>query len=300
MAVLFFVIVPAGIAQAANGDITAVRIAGDTAHNGWTAEIDISGLSTGGTYNLGLGANNNPLTAKIAFTVTSPGYDASGNATTITRTIYGTKQVRLPYPNQTTNDESAGGGIVTVKVSLNDFIYSGDTSITANIGAGFYTQGTASNAITGISVTNNSTLAYPKSVGRWAWPGYEKVTGDFLLESVVFNRFAQNGKPLAAVKYTCTDTHSHTVTQIVNDMTVSTRTGDANKVLVYAATMPVSTLTQGDVITCNFTAYPWVGDSGALLNSDLVANGGDGFAQPDERLGPLYEVNDKSGTYGGA
>ena len=156
------------------------------------------------------------------------------------------------------------------------------------------------NSASNVSVTNNSTLTYPKSIGRWAWPAFEKVTDDFLLESVIFNRFSRNGKPVAAVKYTCVDESSHTVTSTVNDMTVSTRTGDANPVLVYAATIPVSTLTQGDVITCNFTAYPWVGNSTALLNSDLVANGGDGYEQPEERLGPFTVLLDKTGAYGGA
>jgi hypothetical protein len=288
------------MAKAASGDITAVRIAGDAVHNGWTAEIDISGLSAGGAYNLGLDANNNPIAPKVVFTITSPGYDKNGNATTTVRTVYGTKEVRKPVPNQSVNDESSAAGTLTVKVALSDFVYSGDSNITVNIGSGFYTYGGSNNSVTGFPVTNNSTLSYPKSVGRWAWPSFEKVTGDFLLESVVFNRFAKAGKPLAAVKYTCSDAHSHSVTQIANNMTVSSRSGDANPVLVYAATMPVSTLTQGDILTCNFIAYPWVGNSGSLLNSDLIANGGNGYAQPDERLGPLSLLNDKSGTYGGA
>jgi hypothetical protein len=288
-------------AHAAAGDITGVRIAGDAAHNGWTAEIDIEGLSTAGTYAFGMGTNNDPTNAKIVFTVTSPGYDTNGNATTIVRTIYGTQWVRKAYPDQTLADESSSGGTLTVKVSLSDFIYSGDTSITATIASGFYTKTSVpNNAVTAIPVTNNSTLAYPKSIGRWAWPSFEKVTTDFLLESVVFNRFARNGKPIAALKYTCTDENSHTVTQTVNDMTVSTRTGDQNEVLVYAATIPVTTFTQGDVVTCNFIAYPWVGNSSALLNSDLVANGGDGIAQPDERLGPYTVLIDKANSYGGA
>jgi hypothetical protein len=286
-------------ASAATGDITAVRIAGDSSHNGWTAEIDIADLGTGGTYNFGLGANNDPATAKIVFTITSPGYNTDGNAAEVTHIVCGTKEVRKPYPNQAINDEAFASGILTVKIALSDFVYSGDSNITVNISSGFYSKnGTSNNAISGLGVTNTSTLAYPKSIGRWAWPGYERVTGDFLLESVIFNRFAHNGKPLAAVKYRCTDQHSNSVTQIVNDMTVSTRTGDANKVLVYAATMPAATLTQGDNITCNFTAYPWIGDSGSLLNSDLVANGGDGYAQPDERLGPISELLDKTGAYG--
>ena len=282
-------------AHAATGDITAVRIAGDATHNGWTAEIDITGLNTGGVYAMGLGANNDPANSKVVFTVTSPGYDASGNATTLTRTVYGTKFVRKPYPNDAQADEVSSGGTLTVKVALSDFIYSGDTGITATIGAGFYASSTSNNAVTGISVTNNSVLAYPKAIGRWAWPGYERVTGDFLVEAVAFNRFARNGKPLAAMKFTATDQHGNSVTQTTANMTKTTRSGDANIVQVYAATIPVSTLTQGDLIEVNFQAYPWVGNSGAILNSATTS---DGVAQPDERLGPLYEINDKSGTYG--
>lgn len=286
------------LAYAATGDITAVRVLGSTCTagascNGWVAEIDLEGLSTGGTYNFGFGANNNPSTAKLVLTVTSPGYNTSGVLGTTTRTVYGTQYLRKPYPNDATKDETAGTPL-TVRVSLSDFIYSGDTA-TVSIASGFYT---GSNAVSNLAVTNGSTLAYPKPVGRWAWVPYTRETGDFLIESTVFHRFAKNGKPLAALKYTCTDQHSNTVTAMVNDMTVSTRTGDQNKVLVYAATMPVTTLTQGDVVTCNFTAYPWVGDATALLNSDLVANGGDGVTQPDERLGPFAILLDKTGAYG--
>lgn len=292
---LFVGIVGVQNVYAATGDITAVRIAGDTVHNGWTAEIDISGLSTGGTYAMGLGANNDPGGAKVVFTVNSPGYDSNGNATTITRTVYGTKFVRQTYPSNALADESESGGTLTVKVALSDFVYSGDSSITANIAPGFYTQGTANTASSGISVTNSSALAYPKVIGRWAWPGYERVTGDFLIEAVAFHRSAQNGKPLASMKFIATDQHGNSTTQTVADMTVSTRTGDANTVLVYAATMPVSTLTQGDLLTINFEAYPWVGDSTAVLNSATTS---DGFAQPEERIGPLTAVNDKNGTFG--
>lgn len=290
--------------MAATGDVVGVRVVQNTCTagascNGWVAEIDLEGMATGGTYAFGLGTNNASLgTAKIVLTLTSPGYDTSGNTTTISRTVYGTQWLRKPYPNQAVADETAGAPL-TVRVSLSDFVYSGDTGITVTIGAGFYTAGgTPNNAATSYSVTNNSTLAYPKPVGRWAWPGWEKITGDFLLESVVFHRFARNGKPLAALKYTCTDTSANSVTATVNDMTVSARTGDANKVLVYAATMSPTALTQGQVVTCNFVAYPWVGDSAAKLDSTPTT--GDGFAQPDERLGPLLWVNDKTGAYGAA
>ena len=301
---LFQAISPQG-AVAATGDVTAVRISASTIHKGWVAEIDMEGMAAGGTYNMGFtpstAGNLVDANANIKFTVTSPGYDAAGNATTTTRTVYGTNFLRQPYPNQSLADETIGAGIVTLRVALSEFIYAGET-VTADIGAGFYTASSVSNsAATGVTVVNNSTSAYPKPVGRWAWPPYERVKSDFLLEAVAFHRFGRDAKPLAAVKFTCTDESTNSVTMTVNDMTVSTREDSANtgsKVLVYAATIPITSFTQGDVITCNFVAYPWVGDSSSVLNSDLVANGGDGFAQPDERLGPLALLNDKDGTYG--
>lgn len=276
----------------ATGDILAVRIASATAHNGFVAEIDIDNLATGGTYAFGLGTNNAPSGAKIVFTVTSSGYDATGAATSIVRTVYGTQWMRKASPNEATADESVAGSTLTVRVTLSDFIYSGDTA-TVTIGSGFYTKtAVPNNATTALSVTNNSTLAHPKCIARWAWPGFETVTADFLLEAVCFHRSSLNGKPVAAVIFTVTD-GTNTVTQTVTAMTVSTRTGDANTVLVYATTIPITSFTQGAVLTANFTAYPWVGDFGAVLDSN------NGITPPDERLCPLKLLCDKNSTYGG-
>lgn len=292
-------------ASAAEGGIRSVRIVGSSNYNGWVAEIDIDSFSAGGTYDMGITTstpgNLVDTNAKVRFNVTSPGYDTNGNATTSTRTVYATSSLRQPYPNQTRPNETAGSEFVTVRVTLSEFIYADDT-VTVDIGSGFYAQGgNLSGAATNFPVTNNSTNDYPKPVGRWAWAPYERVNTDFLLEATVFHRFGRDAKPLATMKFTCTDEHNNSVSQFASDMTVSTRedsAGTGNKVLVYATTMPVAGFTQGDVLSCNFKAYPWVGDASATLNSDLVANGGDGFQQPDERLGPFEVLNDKAGTYG--
>lgn len=296
--------------HAAAGDITAVRIMGpaevvtdassscgvSATCNGWVAEIDISGLNPGGTYNFGLGTNNNPTNAKIAFTVVSPGYDTNGNATTVTRTVYGTQYVRAPFPlsNSTLNqpDEASNAGTLTIKVALSDFIYSGDT-VTASIASGIYTNGTTSNPVTNLSVTNNSTYSYPTSVGRWAWVPYEVASSSsYLLESVIFNRFAEGGKPLAVVAYSCADQHNNHVYATTTAMTVSTRGGDVNAVLVYAVNMNISTLTDGDTVTCNFRAYPWVGNSTSILDSSAYSS------DPNENLTPFVFI--KASNYGSA
>ena len=260
-------------AHAAPGDITAVRIAGNATHNGWTAEIDIASTGTGGTYDLGLGSNNDPSTAKIVFTLTSPGYDASGNATTLTRTVYGTKFVRKPYPDSTTSssvaDESSSGGTLTVKVALSEFIYSGDTSITATIASGFYTKtGVPNNAATAMAVTNSSTLTYPKTIGHFVVEQRRPVNGTQTVEVIAVQKFAQNGKPVAAVRITATGaTSGHVETGIATVMTLSAR-GD--NIPVYAVDLNLSTaagFTRGELVNIGFTAYPWVGTGSAVLDA---------------------------------
>jgi hypothetical protein len=290
-------------AHAATGDITAVRVLGTTctatspACNGWVAEIDISGLATGGSYSLFTGsAPFYSSQAKGSITCTSPTYDTTPTAGTASRTVYLTHELRKPSPNQATHDETAGA-TMTIRVALSDYIYSVDASCTATIAAGIYTASAVSNnAVSSLAVTNNSTMTYAKAppICRWVKPGYEQVTGDFVVEATCFSKWARNGKPLAAVVFSVTDAHAHTVSVVTNDMTVSSWGGDQNAVLVYAATISVSTLTQGDVLTANFIAYPWFGNSTSILDSSA------GTAPPSENLGPLKLLNDKSGTYGAA
>lgn len=289
----FLSLFPPAKVFAATGDITAVRIASDTAYSGWTAEIDIDGLSTGGTYDFGLGANNDPTNAKMVFTVTSQGYDDSGNATTMTRTVYGTNYVRKVYPDNAQAYETNNGGSVTVRVALSDYIYSSDT-VTVSIASGFYTQGSASNSVSGLSVTNNSAEAYPKVIANWSWPGYDRITGStFKLRAVAFHRSAKEGRPVRAVKYTCTDQHSNTATDTVASPSIDGTISDAVPVVEYVGTISTASLTQGDTLTCNFQAYPWYGDPNSVLNTDDGVN-----TMPTPLYAPQYYLLDKDNTYG--
>lgn len=286
----------------ATGDILAVRISNATNGNGWVAEIDIENLAAGGTYAFGSGTNNATTeTAKVVFTVTSEGYNTAKELGTTTRTVYGIPDVnvgavRKAYPNQASPDETVVSTTLTIRVALSDFIYQDDT-VTATILSGFYTKtGTPNNATTDLAVTNNSTLAYPTSVGRWAWVPYEQVqSSPYVIEATIFNRFAKNGKPVAAVEFTCTDEHAHSVVVNVLEMTKSTRdsaSASGNSVLVYAATVDLSTLTALDKITCNFKVYPWVGHAASVLDSSTNSD-------PDDRLTPFVFLNDKNDTLQG-
>lgn len=300
------------VALGANYDITAVRVLNTTAAtssacntadvcNGAVIEIDTSSsLATGGTYALGFSqaSNNDPATAKIALTVSGTGYTGcSGSTTTVTRTVWGTKQLRQPHPNPTVNDETSSGGTLTLRVFLSDVIYSGET-VTAVIGSGVYTSGADStNAYSG-SVTNNSTLAYSvaRTIANWSAPGWQRITGStFTVRAVAFQRHAQRGLPVACVVFTATDESSNTASVSVPYPTVDrwNTFGDRAAVTEYIAAIPTSGLTQGQKITVNFIAYPWVGDSSATMNT------GDGVnSQPTPLYAPQTYVLDKTGAYG--
>jgi hypothetical protein len=181
----------------------------------------------------------------------------------------------------------------TIRLALSDYIYTGDT-VTAAIESGVYTQGTASSTFSG-SVTNNSALAPPKVIARWATVSYQRVTANFLLEAVCIHQHAKDGKQVACVIFEVDDESANHYETTVTEMTVSALDGAgnaaANKVLVYAATIPIAGFAQGDILTCKFTAYPWIGEA--------FASDTGGFTAPDERLTNLHMLCDKAGTYGG-
>lgn len=238
---------------------------------------------------------------KIAFTVTSLGFDDDGEATTIQRMVYATHAVRKPYPDEATNQETAAGGNVTVRVSLSDYIFAKDkagvgnsgTDVSVTILSGFYTQaGTSNNGFSG-TATNNSTAAYPKVVGNWTWPGYERVTSTVRARCVAFHRSGRLGRPVRCVKFSLTD-GTATVTSTVTSMQIgSGMSADQVPVAEYYSDLSVATMADKTAGTLNFIAYPWVGDSDSVLDTST------GTAQPTPLVGPIKILCDKSDNYGG-
>ena len=267
--------------------------------DGWFVDLTFTGNSVGGSYDFGLGSNNETDNAKVVFTATSSSFDASGVAGTATRTFYGTKVVRKVYPDNADLQEDDTSGDLVVRIAVSDFIYSGET-VTVDVDAGFHTDLTngANTAVIDLAVTNNSTLSYPKTIARWATVPYQRVDEDFLIEVVAFNQFAKNGKPVACVKFEVEDQSGNSVTHTANKASVSTLdmgdgSSDAVDIWTYAYTVPVATLADGDVLTCNFEAFPHIGDSSSTRDSRTT---GDGVSPANENLGPLPMLNDKGDT----
>lgn len=296
----------------ATGDILSVTIPDKTSagtdSDGWFADIKIEGFVSGGTYDYGYTGNNDPSSAKVVFTVVSEGYNTSGTLGTVTRTIYGTRTLRKAYPNNASLDETDGtAGNLTVRVALSEPIYDDDknggagtsgTDPTVTIAANWYTDdgagGTSSgnNAATNLTVTNNSTLDYPKVVANWSRPQFEVVTGDFDLAVVAFHGHGTNGAPVQAVKFTVADQSTNSTTTTVSSCTVDTTYGDATPVQEYVGTIDVTGLDANEKLDIDFIAYPRVGDANSVLDTTA------GTAAPSPEAGTRHMVNDKSGTYG--
>lgn len=252
--------------------------------SGWVATVVLKGISS---------LVGTCIPAALTLSVTDPGYDASGNATVVARTITGVSQIRRQYPNGAQRMISTDGTDLTILVSLDDVIYTGTTIVSATIGTTFYTGCIAGN--TGATITNLSTVAYTKPVFGWMnAQGAYNPAGTFAVEAVAFHRYARNGRQVAAIKFTGTDGSNSTATSTVSATVLSTIQTQGNIAEVYAATLNTSGLTQG-ICTVNAVVYPWIGDASAVL--DLGATGP---AWPTSLpYIPLRFYSDPAATYGG-
>lgn len=194
------------------------------------------------------------------------------------------------------------GTYTTVRIRLSNMVYLKDntgagksgTACTANFLSGFYTKsGTPNSAVTAGAATNASTLAYTKTIADWPWGHYELVNGVWRVRCLAFQGDAQQGRPVRCVKFTVTDgTTTETVikTAMAVDTTVSA--DDAQSGAEYFADFDAADFIQGAVLTANFIAYPWVGDTDSLLDTSA------GAAPPSPLVGPRKYLCDKNNTYG--
>lgn len=239
--------------------------------NGWWAEATLKNVTAGGTYSL-----TPDSAAKVSFPVTSPGYDSSGNLTTIDRTVFATVAIRQSYPNHALLQEVQAGSDVATNLALSEYVYSGDTVGIGTVLTGAYTGLLAGSA----TLTNNSTQTYPKVIGDWVLPPKREWSGDLTLEVVAKHKFGRNGQPVAAVKITGTngtDTVTKTCTYGLSAY------GD--NLETYAATFNASEFPAGGDVTFNHVDYPWVGDASAVFDSSTGT-----FPSVTQSCGQVYRV----------
>ena len=199
-----------------------------------------------------------------SFTVQRNGFDSSGNATTVSDTVYAWARVREPYPDE--------GTLTTNTVALSEYIYSSDV-------------------ISGS--TNNSTLAYPKPQAMWGIADREVATGSsYTVDLFAAHRHARNGTPVAAVKFIATDESLNTYETTVSTLTKVDYSASGFSAAVYRGVVDLTGLTQGEMVTVDAVIYPHVGDAYQVsVDADTY---------PSQNLSTIQFLNDKSGTYGRA
>jgi hypothetical protein len=271
---------------------------------GWVAKIVLSGITD---------VTQVCDATKLTLTVSDPGYDTSGNATTVNRTITGQGPLIRQYEDAIANLSQGSspnaninylittdGTNLTLYIALSDWIYTGTTINSVSLAANFYGS---SSATTISSPTNSSDLAYPNVIFGWHTPQYNSTngTGTLPVEGLAFHRHAMNGQQVACVKYQATDAHSISgAVSTVGASTLSTLAKQGNIPEVFAANVDFSGLTQGDNCTVNAIAYPWLGNNPyAIATYGSIT--GQGTAWPTQKGQTLLQaLCDKTGAYGGA
>lgn len=285
----------AGSASVVQGGISSLVVADSTAidpvssvgasGSGWVAIVTLKGLtSLVGTV----------VPTQLTLSVTDPGYDTSGAVTSVARTITGVAHLRRQYPNGNSKMISTDGTDLTIYVTLDDWIYSGTSIVSASIGGTFYPSCVASASPVKL---NLSTLAYPKAIFGWTSQQQQVATAStYAVEGVAFHRHARNGQQVACIKYSVSDGTNTSAEVVVGATTTSTVITKVNPPEVWAGSVDMSTMIQAALCNVNAKVYPWIGDSTAVLN---IATGG--VAWPTVVPCTLLRVVcDRTGGYGGA
>lgn len=238
-------------------------------------DIEIEGFQTGMNWDLGSGSGEalkdaDLSNATVRLTVTSPGFDATGSVTIKVRTLYGTHVARLPSPNQSSEDQATTASGARIRIWLDGSVYLSD-SATLDVDAARFVNSSGSSepslGVSGLFVTNGSTLPYPKitaKIDRYA--GQEsgnRVTSNFV---IAVNAIAGHG--IAAVRVTATGRGSgHVEDVIVTARTPRQRTATGLFAEAYEAPISVSGFQQAELIDCRFRVYPALGDASVIIDT---------------------------------
>lgn len=288
------------------GDPTSALVRDNTAISTGDTWLAGSGCILDITFNGNLGTVSTPNASKIVVNTLYTGY-VNGVLTALTRSIVAVKGLRYVLPNDGTYVARVPTTDTVVSYILKSRVFSDETITSIVVTSGAYNTSNTK-TIFPVNITNSSTLAPDKGVAKFVTPyDLPAVSGSttFRVEVAGGHWAARNNQQFDSIFFTATDQHSNTVTALVTAPTLSTSITGGNASGVYAETwpwdVPLSTLTQGDRVTVNFEANPWIGNAASRLKSDIAGNGGDGFAYQTAgctQLSPLQFLNDKTGAYG--
>lgn len=250
-------------------------------------------VNTNGTFAFGYGSNNVPSTSTPYYKVVCPGYDDTAATNTISWAGFLTYPIRMAYPNATTNNIVVSGSSIIIPVAMSEFVYSNDVSGTLTFPVdGWYAQGGTNTAAGTVAITNNSTIAYPKVIANWSYPGTrQRIYGPTWTNRVVaFHQSGINGRPVRVVKFYGQQGANLVTPVLVTKPEIDHSMPDASPVIEYVCrTLSTNGLANLSVATNNFAAYPWRGDPNSVLDT------GDGVRTLD--TSPLYSPQKWYTTY---
>lgn len=258
--------------------------------NGWVAKVWVEDIGTNAMFynffeqqlvaleptavtNAIIYRPNKSDTNGLKINFTSYSFAPDGTVTTLPRTVYGTKILRLPYPNDGTNDiQSVDGTNAVFRVALSDFVFGNDSSLTAWVTAGaFATTNAVTNclAATALAVTNSSVQLHPKPIINWTWPGWNQERGPTMrLRAVGFHHYSRNRQPLACMEFIVKDEAGTITTNRVTEMSLAP-TNDALPFAEYIADVDLSAFAHSNLLRCDIVGKPWVGTNTFDTRNDL-------------------------------
>jgi hypothetical protein len=192
-------------------------------------------------FNLGAIADDVP------FSVFRAGFNANADATTYLDTLYVTRKVRQPAPN----DASASASTY----ALSDYVYADDSLVGATNSSSLHSPKPAARIVT----LDRGVLG--NAIGGSSWP----------VEIVAGHRDARLGREVACVVYKITD-GTTVITVKVSAPTLSTNPHDQTSVTVFALPeTDISSLADG-LITLDAEVYPWVGVAASVRKTTDSTN----------------------------
>jgi hypothetical protein len=281
---------------------TSDVISGRILANGWMLQLTLTNSATNGTYNLGLGptplnngysnvyggilTNNN-----LSLSFIDMGYNDSLQATTLTNTVVGTRPCRIPYQGgaadgsggssangstlhttrflETTN---SSGNTITITFALSDYVWARSSNVIANIKQGLYISNNATNnAISGLVITNSSTVSYKQIIASWVNVPFQVRQGaTYTNRLVAFQYSARNYRPVRAIRTwgVSSGGRSNQPVIVLNPTVTFT---DPTPIVEYQAVMDLTPFNQLDIVTNHVQIASWVGDTNSFI--DTLASG---------------------------
>lgn len=239
--------------------------------DGRSVDLTFYSMAAGGTYLYDASSSTGLVdrsTAKLVLTVVSKGFDNTGSATTITRTVYGVIRQRVAGTSGAA--ETASGGDLIITFGLDSPIYAKDTTGAGNSGTaptltllgGLYTKtGVPTLAISNLAVTNSSALAYYKPSGQWMTRPNQRMTADFTL--AFSPQYLHGIDAIACVRF---DVDGQTSSVNANATTTTPTKRQRAGTGLYSdefvsGTITLSTFTQGEIMKARARVYPTIGDA---------------------------------------